>query len=222
MPVDHSTNEPRLNLGCGPVQPEGWVNIDGSNRALLATRFSWMDRLLVSLGAAPESEFGRRTTYHNLFKGLPFPDGSVAHIYAGELWEHFEYEDAARLTRDCHRALRPGGVLRVCVPDGATFWQQYLELYQREAARPRAARNPEALRKHVQMYFNDICTRKIWLGSMGHVHKWNFDDVQLIDMLESAGFTEVERMGFHDSRIPDIDRVERSDFLIVEGVKRSS
>jgi hypothetical protein len=29
----------------------------------------------------------------------------------------------------------------------------------------------------------------------------------------------VERMPFHVSRIPDISSVERSDFLILEGVK---
>jgi hypothetical protein len=54
---------------------------------------------------------------------------------------------------------------------------------------------------------------------MGHTHKWNFDEVQLIEMFEVNGFSEVERMTFHSSRIPEIADVERADFLIVEGVK---
>lgn len=70
------------------------------------------------------------------------------------------------------------------------------------------------------MYFREICTRKKWFGSMGHTHKWQFDEVQLIALLEQCGFEEVARMRFHESRIEDVDLVERSDFLIVEGVKR--
>jgi hypothetical protein len=69
------------------------------------------------------------------------------------------------------------------------------------------------------MYFREICTRRVWLGSLGHKHKWQFDEVQLIELLERAGFTQVERMPFHVSRIPDVALVESSDFLIVEGVK---
>ena len=53
-------------------------------------------------------------------------------------------------------------------------------------------------------------------------HKWQFDEVQLIEMLESNHFAHVERMPLHQSRIEDIDVVERSDFLIVEGVKERS
>jgi predicted SAM-dependent methyltransferase len=210
---------PKLNLGCGPVQPTGWVNIDGSQRAKLASRLTPLDRLLVKIGVLPPTEFGRQVTIHNLFKPLPFDDASVACIYSGELWEHFEYDDAARLTAECFRVLAPGGVLRVCVPDGVAFWQNYLQLFQDLERLPKDERSAEPLRQHVQMYFTEICTRKRWLGSMGHTHKWQFDEIQLIELFESVGFSEVTRGAFHQSRIPDVSAVERSDFLLVEGVK---
>jgi predicted SAM-dependent methyltransferase len=212
---------PKVNLGCGPVQPEGWVNVDGSNRAWLACRLSLLDRLLVRLRVLPPTEFGPHITLHNLFEPLPFPTNSVAGIYAGEVWEHFEYPDAVRLTAECRRVLAPGGVLRVCVPDGITFWERYLELYQKQVSLPRGARSAQPLREHIAMFFREICTRKKLLGSMGHTHKWQFDEIQLIEVFESCGFTEVERMPFRQSRIPDVELVERSDFLIVEGVKAS-
>lgn len=210
---------PKLNLGCGPVQPEGWVNIDGSNRAWLAARLPWFDRLLVRLGVLPPTEFGPRVTIHDLTRPLPYPANSVACIYAGELWEHFEYADAVRLTADCFRVLAPGGVLRVCVPDGAAFWQTYLELLRRELDKPPGQRSAAPLRERVALYFRDICTRKRLFGSMGHFHKWQYDEVQLVELFESQGFVDVARMPFHHSRIPDVAAVERSDFLIVEGVK---
>ena len=219
MAMTERTAGPKINLGCGPVQPSGWVNIDGSNRAYLASKLNWLDNLLVKLGIIPPTEFSRATKYHNLFRGIPFPDDSVACIYSGELWEHFEHPDAFNLTKECYRVLRPQGVLRVCVPDGPTFWGKYLNIYQAEMAKPRGARTAKLLTEHTQMFFNDICTKKKYLGSMGHTHKWNFDEVQLTEMFEASGFSSVERMKFHESRISDVDRVERADFLIVEGVK---
>ena len=209
----------KLNLGCGPVQPSGWVNIDGSRRAWLAARFGWLDHLLVRAGLLSPTEFGPWVRVHDLLKPLPFASGTVSCIYSGELWEHFELADAVRLTRECHRVLAPGGALRICVPDGAAFWRRYLEIYDEEMAKPTDARAAKRLRDHVQLYFNDIATRRIWLGSLGHTHKWQFDEVQLLQLVRDAGFAEIRRMRFHESRIPDVERVERSDFLIVEGVK---
>ena len=211
---------PKLNLGCGPVQPPGWVNVDGSNRAWLAGKMSPVDRLLVRLGLIPPTEFGPQVKWLNLFRPLPYADDSVSCIYAGELWEHFEYDDAKRLTGECHRVLAPGGVLRVCVPDGREFWGRYVALIDENLAQPRNARNPQRLRDHVQMFFHEICTRKVRLGFMGHFHKWQFDEVQLVELFESRGFTEVERMKFREGRIPGLDEVERSNYLIVEGVKK--
>lgn len=209
----------KLNLGCGPVQPSGWVNIDGSRRAWLATRLPWLDRLLVRAGWLAPTDFGPGVRVHDLRRPLPFRDGAAACIHAGELWEHFELSDAERLTRECLRVLAPGGALRICVPDGAVFWRRYLEIYDAEMAKPEPQRAAQALRTHVGLYFRDIATRRILLGSIGHTHKWQFDEVQLVELLKQAGFVEVRRMRFHDSRIPDVARVERSDFLIVEGVR---
>lgn len=213
---------PKLNLGCGPVQPADWVNMDGSNRAWLASRLAPLDRALVKCGVLSPTEFGPHVKVCNLLRGLPYADGSVACIYAGELWEHFEYPGADRLTAECHRVLADGGVLRVCVPDGVQFWRKYLELFDQIASQPKQDRSAEPLRKHVAMFFDDICTRKLWLGSMGHTHKWQYDEVQLVEMFEAHGFQEVGRARFHESRIPDVSQVERSDFLIVEGVKRAA
>jgi hypothetical protein len=54
---------------------------------------------------------------------------------------------------------------------------------------------------------------------MGHFHKWMYDDISLILLLESLGFQDVGRKGFHDSAIAGIDAVEVRDDLIVEGTR---
>ncbi len=209
----------KLHLGCGAVQPEGWVNIDCSHRARLAATLPRVDRLLCRLGVLPPTEFGPQIKIHNLLRPFPYPPQSISCIYAGEVWEHFEYPDCVRLTAECYRVLAPGGVLRLCVPDGPTFWRRYLNVYDEMAARPRAERSPEPLRELVALYYREICTRRPGFGSMGHKHKWQFDEVQMVDLFESQGFSEVERKPFHDSRIGDVAAVEVANQLIVEGVK---
>ena len=210
---------PMLNVGCGPVQPEGWVNIDGSNRAWLASRLPWLDELAVRLKLIPPTEYGPQIKWMNLLNGIRYEDNSVAGIYAGEVWEHLEYQQAAAVTRHCFRVLKPRGVLRVCVPDGVVFWRRYLEMYEEEANKPESERDEKRLRDWIQVYFNEIITRRLWFHSVGYSHKWQYDDIQLIHLFREAGFIEVARMPFHESRIGGIDKVERSDFLIVEGVK---
>ena len=49
----------KLNLGCGHVQPIGWVNVDGSRRAWVASHLWWLDRLLVACRQWRPTEFGR-------------------------------------------------------------------------------------------------------------------------------------------------------------------
>jgi len=209
----------KLNLGCGPVQPRGWTNIDGSRRAWLASQVPALDNLLVRWRILPPTEFDSQTKFVNLLKGLPFGDASVQFIYAGELWEHLESEEALNLTKECYRVLIGGGILRVCVPDGPAFWAKYLKLYDQEMAKPPENRDSMPLEAHTKMFFNDIATRPRLLRSLGHYHKWQYDEIQLVSLFKKGGFSEVERKRFRESRIPDIAAVERSDFLIVEAVK---
>jgi predicted SAM-dependent methyltransferase len=208
----------KLNLGCGPVQPPGWVNVDGSNRAWLATRLGPLDRLLTAVRLLPPGAFGRSTTYARLDRRLPWPDGSAAAVYLGEVLEHFTREGGAALLRECFRVLGPGGVVRVRVPDNARFWGNYLTEYQAMRSRPRAEWT-DGHARWVAMFFREICVSRRWFGSMGHYHKWMYDDVTLPLALEEVGFRQAERRAFHDSRIADIAPVEVRDELIVEAVK---
>jgi len=209
----------KVNLGCGPIMADGWINVDGSRRSWLVAHAWPLDQLLVRLRLIPPTAFNSSLTHHDLCKPLPWDSDSIAAIYAGEVWEHLEYADAKRLTQECHRVLMKGGVLRLCVPDGVEFWERYLAMVVEEQARERHERHVDRLRSHIKMYFDDICTRPPGLKSFGHFHKWQYDEVQLIDLLEGCGLQQVGRKRFWESRIPGIAAIERSDFLIVEGIK---
>jgi predicted SAM-dependent methyltransferase len=208
----------KLNLGCGHIQPTGWVNVDGSIRAWVASRLGPLDNLLVRLRLWPPTEFNRQTRWLNLLKPLPWPDQAVDAIYLGEVLEHFTREDGKHVLAECHRVLKPGGALRVRVPDNARFWRNYLAEYDPIAAEPPSEWKNDHTR-WVEMYFRDICTRRRWFGSYGHFHKWMYDDVSLVLAFRDAGFADARRRDYRDSAIDDVDRVEVRDDLIVEGTK---
>jgi SAM-dependent methyltransferase len=49
--------------------------------------------------------------------GLPFPDVVSEVVYLSHVLEHFPKSSAPAFLRECYRVLKPGGVLRVVVPD---------------------------------------------------------------------------------------------------------
>jgi predicted SAM-dependent methyltransferase len=98
-----------LNFGCGGAFHPEWVNLD----------------------AAPADP---RVTAHDLRRGFPFSAGSFDAAYGSHVLEHLEPDAASRLLRDCHRILRPGGILRIVVPDLEAIARLYLDFLERAAS----------------------------------------------------------------------------------------
>ncbi len=214
----------RLNLGCGHIQPEGWVNIDASNRAKFAHYLPWLDRALVRWGVLAPTEFSAKTQIVNLSKKLPYRSHSVEAIYCGELLEHFTRGDVDKVLAECVRVLRPGGCFRCCVPDVHAFWKKYCHQVDKMLQSSRTQWDDRELRRLVGAFFADICVEKPRLGSMGHYHKWGYDEIQMVLALQQAGLVNVSRRQRLDSAIRGIEAVEtrQSEFLIVEGTKPHS
>jgi predicted SAM-dependent methyltransferase len=209
----------KLNLGCGHIQPPGWVNVDGSNRAWLASKLPLVDALLVYLRLVPPTEFNHQTVYANLLKPFPRPSNSAAAIFMGDVLEHFTPEQGKHLVQESFRVLAPGGVIRLRTPDHVRFWRNYVTEHDATLMKPREQWTADHT-CWTRMYFADICIRrpKPW-QSMGHFHKWGYDEVALVMLLESAGFANVRRMPYRQSAIADVEAVERREDLSVEGIK---
>jgi predicted SAM-dependent methyltransferase len=95
-----------LNLGCGSRIHADWINVD-------------------SVASVPG------IVRHDLRQGIPWPDGSVDVVYHSHILEHFTRSDAERFLRECHRVLKPNGLLRVVVPDLEAIARQYLTMLER-------------------------------------------------------------------------------------------
>jgi predicted SAM-dependent methyltransferase len=91
-----------INLGCGSRYHPDWINID-------------------------IAQTGPKVVAHDLSKGIPFPDNSCDVIYHSHLLEHLRRPHAFRFMHDCFRVLKPGGILRVVVPDLEQICRVYLD-----------------------------------------------------------------------------------------------
>lgn len=98
-----------LNLGCGHRLHPAWVNAD------LVAQCPGVMVIDVS-------------------RGLPFPDAHFDTVYHAAMLEHLRREEVPAFLRECHRVLKPGGVLRIAVPDLETICRLYLQKLEAAAA----------------------------------------------------------------------------------------
>jgi predicted SAM-dependent methyltransferase len=93
---------PLLNLGCGGHFHAAWTNVD----------------------LAPRDP---RVIRHDLREPLPFSAAQFDAVYHSHVLEHLPKHEAPHFLAECHRVLRPGGIVRVVVPDLEGIARHYLQ-----------------------------------------------------------------------------------------------
>ena len=172
--------EHRLHLGCGQTMLPGWLNVD------------LVGRQPIDLAL-------------DLRKRLPFPDGLIDAVFHEHLIEHLTYHDAIQVLSECARVLRPGGILRVTVPDFGRYLNSYVHGTDFiEAVRPGRFSRLIALSEVVYCY--------------GHLSVW--DAETLSKVLEAFGLA-TQQMSLGQSCLqPCPDSASRAnETLYVEAVK---
>lgn len=111
-------------------------------------------------------------------------DNSVDLIYNCHVLEHFKRRDVDRVLREWYRVLKPGGLLRISVPDFAKL----CEIYQRFGQ----------LDKVIGALFG----RQDYLYN---IHYNVFDFASLSAALEHAGYIKVRRYDWRETEHADID-----------------
>jgi predicted SAM-dependent methyltransferase len=216
-----------VHVGCGPVTPDGWVNLDGSWN-LLAARIPGMRRVLRAVGVisaeAAEQPWVGDIRYCDVSRGLPFRDGEAAVVYASHVLEHLTRRQAHNLVRESFRVLKPGGVVRIVVPDLERLAHLYLQERANGAGDGRAAND---FMEHLRTCLDDadaslpLKLYRAYLDTLSH--KWMYDTASLTALMAEAGFSELSQRACLESRIPLIAQVERAgrfeDGICVEGVR---
>jgi SAM-dependent methyltransferase len=98
-----------LNLGCGTRFHPEWTNIDTSSTSPYVQA-------------------------HDCRRGIPFPTNSFDVVYHSHILEHFPKDTAPKFMRECYRVMKPGGIIRVAVPDLEQIARLYLQALEKALA----------------------------------------------------------------------------------------
>lgn len=176
-----------LNLGSGPrglADPQ-WVNVDGY----------------------PDANVHHCMDFNRPF---PFPANSFDGIFCEHVFEHFDLEHGLALFRQCFRVLRPGGCIRIIVPDGEkvmrTYFDDPADLVKRRQSQTACAM--EAVNSYFRQRYEHQC-----------LYDWPLMEHQL----RQAGFDSVLRASYKQGKVSQAilldDQKYEWESLYVEGSK---
>lgn len=175
----------RLNWGCGNHTAEGWINSD-------------------------QKDDPRINLQCDIRNGLPLADDSIDYAVSIHALPEVPYDGLIPVLRELRRVLRPGGVLRLCLPD--------------------LLKGVDAYRRGERDYFlvpdtdaaslgGKLITQLIWYGYSRTLFTSDFVE----ELLLKAGFTSVAHCRFRQTASPhaeivQLDNRERES-LFVEATK---
>lgn len=164
---------PLLNLGCGNRWHPAWTNVD-----------------LVPV--APN------VLAVDLRKQLPFPSATFDAVYSSHVVEHLTPLEAGNFLREIRRVVRPGGVVRIVVPDLEGIVRGYLRTLEEVVE----SGDEEARWRHRWMTVEllDQMVRTQSGGAMGRW--WSCDPVPCLDLIEERfGAEATKAIASRQSRI---------------------
>jgi predicted SAM-dependent methyltransferase len=202
-----STGTVKINIGSELTVAEGWINIDSGFYALISGFPDFIKKLAYQSTDAhlrfEEEEFisilkNHTFVFHNAENGLPFPSNSVQYIYSSHFLEHLYKDDAKKLLREAYRVLKPGGKIRLCIPD----LHYAFSLYQK-------GNREQAL----AFFFDGV--------GYTYAHRYMYDFESLRSILYEVGFDRVSRFSYKIGEVPDIEKLDNKpdETLYVEATK---
>lgn len=188
---------PSVNIGAGPFGAPGWINIDLFPHRNISFTF-------------------------DARKKLPFRNNSVERIRCEHFFEHLDRnEEAPAFLKECLRALKPGKVLRLVVPDLEKFVSAYV------------SQSTEKW-KELGYSFKNMDPESQWqtpIEVLNHTfrqngeHKFGYDFQTLEMDLKNAGFERILKNDWNqcmDTGMNDDLENHRPYSLYVDAVKPSS
>jgi predicted SAM-dependent methyltransferase len=180
-----STNT-RVNIGCGQTPTAGWRNFDNSLSVQLA-KWPRIARLLNFLGLLERTNFdfikfaqSHKIEFADAARTLPLDSGAVDVVYSCHMLEHLDRQEASRFLKEVLRILRPGGILRLAVPD----IRRYVETYNSTGDADGFIASTHMCQPRPQA----ISTRiKLFVSGPRH-HNWMYDGKSLSALLLREGF----------------------------------
>lgn len=217
----------KLNLGCGSVRPEGWINTDSSLNANL--------QKIPLVGKIITRQFNKvvyddsNMVYMNLNKRWKYADDSVDIVYASHLFEHLSLGSAQLFLSESYRVLKPGAVIRLVVPDLYKICKKYIAEYESGENEDPTEFIMWAINMHREGQYGAKIgfLKKAVLEKQGypHQHKFMYDEKSLGKKIKDAGFNDVRSFTYgvseYISEIKDVEGTRESYLSVyLEAKKR--
>lgn len=206
----NASNPVKLNLGCGLQVPQGWVNIDSSMGVRLAKMpvlRGMLSLIPTSSKWLPNKEWSSNVKWMNITRTFPFADNSVDVVYSSHTIEHLTYEEGKFVFKESIRVLKPGGVIRIIVPDFGEIVQTYLEEQKKDPALA-------AQKFLTDTFYFEIPIPNTFSGlfkfyfKRKNNHYFLYDKAGLQHQLENAGFRNISFKAWGESAIPNISEID--------------
>jgi SAM-dependent methyltransferase len=138
-----------LNIGCGSYYSTEnvWTNLDFASR-------------------------NSHVIAHNLLKGIPYDNDSFDFVYHSHVLEHFSKNDGEKLIQECFRVLKPGGILRVAVPDLEMIVRNYISWLEEGIKTP----DDETIRANYNWMLIEMYDQTVRNASGGEMAKYIFQE----------------------------------------------
>jgi len=220
-----------INVGCGtsPCDLSGWENVDKAINARIRN-IPGLRRLLGQVGLLPGSQdrWPKNLRVHDIRKGLPYQDDSLLYVYSSHCFEHLYLDQAMKFLRECFRVLKPGGVLRLAIPDLEILIHRYTDAANSNGHGDGNALPADAFVRQLLMV-REAAPRGIvdrWFKPVlgkHTIHCWAYDWKSLSTRFMEVGFRDVKRAAYLQSSIPNIESLDLAEkaweSLYVEGTK---
>ena len=163
----------RLHWGCGNITPAGWINSD--------------------IQDGPGIDFSG-----DILNGLPLDDESIDCISSQHVLPELKIYDQVPALSELRRVLKPGGVLRLSLPD--------LEL---AIAAYRSGRQDHFLVWEWDTLAGNFITQILWYGCIHTLFTYEFTE----ELLLKAGFSNVRRVAYRQtvSDYPEIIELDNRE-----------
>ncbi len=160
----------KLQIGAGATVLKGWLSTDIDVR-------------------------NSHVIYVNVKKKFPFATNVFDYIYSEHMIEHISRTDGLTMLQECHRTLKPGGIIRIATPDLAVL----LRLYQNK----KDSSSKEYIQWITDQFLPEVEEYKASIVINNAFRNWGhqflYDGDLLEKALQDAGFSNIKRCAFGES-----------------------
>jgi SAM-dependent methyltransferase len=211
----------KLHLGSGPHAVPGWENVDKSLTPVL-TRKPAARALLRRIGLI--NELQAQTTWPpevkrmNVSATWPWSDGAAGAVFSSHMVEHLEADEVRHVLSEAFRVLRPGGIMRLALPDLHLAVEKYLS---DKAAGDERAADSFVTYLYLRPEVHGSGVHRMLVRMLHRPHLWMYDFDSLAARIRETGFVDVTRCHYQQGSCPDVELLDSrpEDSFYLEAVR---